>query len=57
MAVASMAQLSIAGDEDRMFLTRKAALPPHLKALSRLVKLTKADLLLGLGNIVCLCRK
>ena len=51
------APLSIAGDEDRLFLTVKKPLPAYLKTLSYLARTTKADLLLGLGNTVCLCSK
>ena len=57
LTVERLEQLSIAGDEDRMFLTLKSPLPSSLKALCRCARATKADLLLGLGNLVCLCRK
>lgn len=48
-------QASIAGDEDRLFLTLKRRLPAWLRAVSLGARLTGADTLLGLGNTVCLC--
>lgn len=48
-------QTSIAGDEDRLFLTLKRPLPAWLRLLSLGARLTSADTLLGLGNTVCLC--
>ena len=52
-----MCRLSIAGDEDRLFLTIKKELPFYLKAVSLCARLTKADLPLRLGNTVCLCSR
>lgn len=48
-------QASIAGDEDRLFLTLKRPLPAWLRMLSLGARLTSADTLLGLGNTVCMC--
>lgn len=50
-------QASIAGDEDRLFLTLKKKLPAWVRASSLAARLTGADTLLGLGNTVCLCRR
>ncbi|MCX5785601.1 MAG: class I SAM-dependent methyltransferase [Elusimicrobia bacterium] len=55
--IEKMSRLSIAGDEDRLFLTIKKELPFYLKAMSLCARLTKADLPLGLGNTVCLCSR
>ena len=57
LKIERLAPLSIAGDEDRVFLTVKKPLSFGLKALSLLARTTKADLRLGLGNTVCLCSK
>jgi len=53
----TMRQASIAGDEDRLFLTLKRELPAWVRAASLAARLTGADTLAGLGNTVCLCRK
>lgn len=57
LSAVSMRQASIAGDEDRLFLTLKRKLPAWVRAASLAARLTRADTLLGLGNTVCLCRK
>jgi len=55
LRVESLSTVSIAGDEDRLFLTLKRSLSAPLRALSRAARLTGADTILGLGNMVCLC--
>ncbi len=50
-------QASIAGDEDRLFLTLKKELPLWVRTLSLGARLTKADTLFGLGNTVCLASR
>ena len=57
LRVESLAQASIAADEDRLSLTLKRKLPAWVRALSLASRLTKADTLLGLGNTVCVCSK
>jgi len=57
LRVESLAQTSIAGDEDRLALTLKRKLPAWVRALSLAARLTKGDTLLGLGNTVCVASK
>ncbi len=48
-------QVSLLSDEDRLRMTLKRELPPWLKTASRAARLSKIDLLLQQGNLVCVC--